>query len=79
MNAREHFDWSITRATEYLAMGDAPAAMASLTSDLGKHEGTAGILTMDLQLLLIGEYSIGGVLGVRRFIAGIPAPAGDQS
>lgn len=74
MNAAEHFDWAVGRAMEYVEMGDAASAHASLTSDLGKHEGTAGILTEDLQYLFIGEIAIGGVGGARSFIEGLPRP-----
>lgn len=74
--ARAHFDWAIGRATEYLDLGQAENAMASLASDLNKHPGTAGILTGDLHLLMFGEYAVGGVAGVRRFIEGLSGPAG---
>lgn len=73
--AREHFDWSIGRALEYVEMGDGCAALSSLTSDLNKHEGTAQILTPDLLMLFMGEVLIAGAAGARRFIEGIPAPA----
>lgn len=75
MNAAEHFDWAVTRATEYLDMDEPGDAMASLVSDFGKHPGTAGILTPDLQYLMTGEILIGGARGLRRFIEGIPRPA----
>lgn len=79
MTGREHFDWAVGRAMEYVEAGDGANAMASLISDLGKHEATAGILTPDLQTLFMGEVLIGGVAGARRFIEGIPAPArGDR-
>jgi hypothetical protein len=78
LNAREHFDWAMTRATEYLDLGQADLAMASLASDLNKHDGTRSILTTDLQMLMTGEYLIGGVTGVRRFIRGLPGPATDR-
>ncbi len=76
MSAAEHFAWAKGRAMEYVDMGDAANAMASLVSDLGKHEGTAGILTPELHGLFMGEVMIGGVVGARRFIEGIPAPVG---
>lgn len=80
MNAQEHFDWSVQRATEYLDAGQADLAMASLASDLGKHDETRRILTPDLHLLMFGEYTVAGVAGVRRFIAGLPRPlGGDRS
>ena len=77
MNAREHFDWAVQRATEYLDLNDAPNAMVSLVSDLGKHPGTATILHEDLQFLMFGEYMVAGTVGVRRFIDGLPAPVLD--
>lgn len=76
MNAAEHFDWAVARATEYLDTGDDGAtAMASLISDLYKHEGTAGILTADLQGLFLGEVMLAGAAGARRFIEGLPRPS----
>ena len=77
MNAQEHFNWSIGRAVEYLDDGDAQGAMASLTSDLGKHPGTCRILHQDLHMLMFGEYALGGVAGVRRFIEGLPGPTAE--
>lgn len=77
MNAREHFDWSMCRAVEYLDADDAPAAMASLAQDLANHPGTSEILHKDLHLLMYGEYIVGGAQAVRQFMAGIPAPAAE--
>lgn len=74
MNAAEYFDWAVGRAMEYVELGDGASAHASLSSDLGKHEGTAGILTVDLQYLFIGEVAIGGARGAKRFIEGLPRP-----
>lgn len=74
MTAAEHFDWAVGRAMEYVEMGDGGGAMASLLSDLGKHDGTAGILTADLNTLFLGEVIIGGASGARRFIEGLPRP-----
>jgi hypothetical protein len=74
MNAAEHFAWARQRAMEYVEIGDGPTAMASLVSDLGKHEGTAGILTPNLLTLFLGEVMIGGAQGARRFIDGLPGP-----
>ncbi|MGH3783505.1 MAG: hypothetical protein ACRDRO_23515 [Pseudonocardiaceae bacterium] len=74
MNAREHFDWSVGRALEYLDAGDPVNAMSSIIMDLAHHEGTAGILTLDLHTAMIGEYLSAGAAGVRRVITGIPSP-----
>lgn len=74
MTAAEHFDWAVGRAMEYVELYDGANAMASLASDLGKHEGTAGILTQDLLFLFAGEVAIGGAKGAQRFIEGLPRP-----
>lgn len=74
MNAAEHFDWAVVRAMEYVELNDGANALASLVSDLGKHEGTAGILNQDLQGLFMMEVIINGAQGARRFIEGIPRP-----
>lgn len=75
MNAAEHFAWAKGRALEYVDLGDAGNAMASLVSDLGKHKGTAGILHEELLTLFAGEILIDGVRGARRFIEGLAGPA----
>jgi hypothetical protein len=36
----EHLDWCKERAREYLAQGDVKSAIASMMSDLDKHEET---------------------------------------
>jgi hypothetical protein len=74
VNAAEHFDWAVGRAMFYVEAGDAGNAMASLVSDLGKHEGTASILNEGLLFLFTGEVMLGGVAGARRFIEGLPRP-----
>jgi hypothetical protein len=74
VNAAEHFDWAVGRAMEYVELYDGANAMASLVSDFGKHEGTAGILNDDLLYLFAGEVMIGGAKGARRFIEGLPRP-----
>lgn len=75
ISATEHFDWAVGRVVEYVDLGDASNAMASLVSDFGKHEATASILTPELMFLFVGEISIAGAAGARRFIEGIPRPA----
>lgn len=74
MTAGEHFDWAVGRAMEYVELNDGGNAMASLVSDFGKHEGTAGILNEGLQGLFMMEVIMGGAEGARRFIEGIPRP-----
>lgn len=76
MTAAEHFTWAQGRALAYLDAGDPINAMASLVSDLGKHEGTAGILRPDLRSLMYQEYMLSGrASDVRRFIEGLAGPA----
>jgi hypothetical protein len=75
VTAAEHFDWSVQRATAELDAGDDGAtAMASLISDLYRHEGTENILTPELQQLFMMEVILGGADGARRFIEGLPRP-----
>lgn len=74
MNAAEHFNWAVGRAMEYVELNDGGGAVSSLISDLHKHEGTAGILTQDLQGLFMMEVILGGSNGARRFIEGLPRP-----
>ena len=38
MNRQEHLDWAKKRALEYVEQGDFDNALASMTSDLGKHD-----------------------------------------
>ncbi len=40
---REHLEWCKARAREYLERGDLDEAVASMVSDLSKHEKTADI------------------------------------
>lgn len=74
MDAAQHFDWAVGRAMEYVELNDGGSAISSLVSDLGNHEGTAGILTPDLQALFMGEVILAGAAGARRFIEGLPRP-----
>jgi hypothetical protein len=73
MNAAEHFDWAVGRAMEYVNAGDGRNAMASLVSDLGKHDETCQILP-PLMPLFVGEVMLDGPVGARRFIEGLPRP-----
>lgn len=75
VSAAEHFAWAVERAMAYVAEDNAASAMASLVSDLGKHPGTASILTLELEALFVGEILVGGTAGAKRFIEGLPAPA----
>jgi hypothetical protein len=78
VTAAEHFDWAVGRAMEYVELGDPGNAMSSLISDLGKHDGTAGILNPALQGLFLGEVLLAGARGAKRFIEGLPRPGGES-
>ena len=69
MNRTEHMRWCKQRALEYLNHGDLQSAVASMISDLGKHEETAGL---NGELGLIGMMYVlqHDVDGVRRWIEG---------
>ena len=43
MTREEHLSWCKERANEYLDQGDITNAIASMLSDLGKHEETKGV------------------------------------
>ena len=59
-----------TRALEYVEAGDAHGAWASMVSDLGKHNETAGHLGIELGIMQL----LGGMLNtpeqMRTFIEG---------
>jgi hypothetical protein len=49
---QEHLDWCKSRAMEYIAIGDANGAWASMVSDLGKHPETEGHSAIAFGMLL---------------------------
>jgi hypothetical protein len=65
----EHLAWCKQRALEYVDAGDLASAVASMTSDLGKHEQTA---TGNHHLMMLGMLYVAqhNVAGVRRWIEG---------
>lgn len=70
MTRSEHLAWCKTRAMEYVDQGDLINAFASMTSDLNRHEHTAGHLGVELGML---EMMTGGLSTpdqMRRFIEG---------
>lgn len=75
----EHFTWAQGRALEYVDMDQPGNALASLVSDLGKHESTAGILHPDLLMLATGELMLGGARGIRDFITGLAGPRDEEA
>jgi hypothetical protein len=66
----QHLAWCKQRALEYIEQGDAQGAFASMASDLGKHDETAGHIGIHLGMMQL----MGGMLSdresMRRFIEG---------
>lgn len=75
----DHFEWARSRAAEYLDQGDGGCAMASFISDLGKHRGTARLLTPEFLEQLTTALVVAGAAGVRRFIEGLPCPTSSEA
>lgn len=70
MTREAHLQWCKDRANEYLTNGDVTKAIASMCSDMQKHEGTqnhAALLLM-LQLQMAGNLSTAD--DAKRFIDG---------
>lgn len=69
MTREEHLVWCKKRAHEYLDRGDIKNAVASMLSDLQKHEETShvgkSLAPLGIVLVMQGDYD-----GVRRFIDG---------
>jgi len=69
MTRAEHLEWCKERALAYLDAGDLANAVASMTSDMSKHDETKdypGVLTM----LGMIEVMNSNPDGVRRWIVG---------
>jgi len=62
MTRDEHMKWSKDRAIEIANSGDLPGAYASMTSDLQKHEETAGHIAIELGMLQM----LGGHLNTKE-------------
>lgn len=71
MTRDEHLAWAKTRALEYVAMGDLPNALASMSSDLNKHPETHSEAT-DMLIANVGVLYVTthNTSGMRRFIEG---------
>lgn len=65
----EHLEWCKKRALEYVDAGDLPNAVASMKSDMNKHEETANYPHV-LDQLAVLELMKGDVEGIRRWITG---------
>lgn len=71
MERAEHLDWCKKRALEYLDKGDVKNAVASMMSDMQKHEETkfAGAGNI-LSMLGIKAAASGDAAEARRYIKG---------
>lgn len=70
MERAKHVEWCKKRALEYVDEGDLTNALASMGSDLSKHDETAnhpGIM-IGMQLMMFGGLSIPDEM--RKFIEG---------
>lgn len=62
----DHLEWCKSRALEYVEIGDLQGALASMTSDLGKHEGTLG----SVDVCMLGIAHMSSKAEMRSFIEG---------
>lgn len=62
MTRQEHLDWCKKRALEYVDRGDLQSAVASMMSDMDKHEETK-----------LGSGSILSAMGLMAAMSGNPA------
>jgi len=69
MTREEHLQWCKDRALEYANSGDLQQAVASMISDLRKHEGTSNCLefAQPLGMLVLLDDN---VVSVKEFIHG---------
>lgn len=70
MTRQEHLDWCKRRALDYLNVGDIKNAVASMLSDLDKHEETRLQKGSPLVALGLMYATSGSFDDVRRFIVG---------
>lgn len=69
MTRSEHLQWCKDRALEYLP-ANPQEAVASMLSDLNKHDETRGILGGPLAMIGLMEAANGNAHSVRSFIEG---------
>jgi hypothetical protein len=67
-NRDDHLNWAKARALEYVDPGNVMQAMASLTSDLTKHDETHKLVTRDLLVVTTRIAMRGDVEAARAFI-----------
>ena len=70
MTRDEHLKWCKDRALEYVDNDDLNQAMASMMSDLGKHEGTAGHAAGPLMFSMFANGMLSTASEMRQFIEG---------
>ncbi len=64
----EHLAWCKTRALQYVDAGDHQGAMASMLSDLTKHQGTESSASLGMMLMMTVDHN--SPQQVRNFITG---------
>lgn len=67
----QHLDWCKQRAMEYCNNGDTHNAMASIMSDLTKHEETEDHSAIQLGMMLMFAGHLKTQRDVKQFIEGI--------
>ncbi len=68
MTRKEHVDWCKKRALEYLDAGDRTTAIASMLSDLRKHEETASHPGKTLLVMYLAAGHLSTEWELRKFI-----------
>lgn len=69
MTRQEHLDWCKGRALEYVNAGDLSGGMASMMSDMSKHDETA-LAAVYMTPLAVFELMNPTEHGTRKFIEG---------
>ena len=70
MNRQDHLDWCKKQALEYFDQGDVQNAVASMMSDMTKHEETAPAMKSPALIALGLQATMGDIGEARRFIEG---------
>ena len=66
----EHLQWCKDRANEYARKGDVSQAMASMGSDLNKHDETRNHAGMELGMMLLMSGLLKSPVEIEKFING---------
>ena len=70
MNRSEHLQWCKDRALEYVQAGDASQAMASMASDLSKHDETKDHPAISLGMMMMMGGKMNTPQDAEKFING---------